>query len=426
MQDKGTPQDVVKAVLDLPATTRILDAVSTLTGLRFAAIARVTPDRWIACASLDQLEFGLGPGDELDADSTLCIEVRGCAQTIVIDDVETDAVYRDHHTPRQYGFRSYISVPIILGDGEFFGTLCGLDPEPRRLKTPEVLETFGLFADLIATQLDSQRALAVQGSELKTERSFGRVREEFLAILGHDLRNPVSAIQAGARLLKRRPLDAESSDLVEQIGASAARMEDLVRDLLDLARGRLGGGIPALIDPEADIADEFRQIVSESETASGRVIRAELTCDRIPCDRARMGQLLSNLLGNAITHGAPGTPIDVYAAETAGQFTLSVTNVGGPLPKRLLRSLFRPFYRGEDGAAGGLGLGLYIASEIARAHGGKLTATSGEGSVRFAMTMPLPAREMAPGSGVSGEEAAASPEILHPPTERNQADIERG
>ena len=391
--EKAKLDDDVRAVLSLPSTSRILEAAAALTGVRFAAIARVTPDRWIACASLDRLDFGLKPGDELEVGSTLCIQVRGCRQTIVIDDVETDPVYRDHPTPRQHGFKSYISVPIVTTSGAFFGTLCGLDPEPRRLNTPEVLETFALFADLVAAQLDTHRALAEQGRQLRSERSFGRLREEFIAMLGHDLRNPVSAVLAGVRILGRKPLDPETEEVVEQIGASARRMDDLIRDLLDLTRGRLGGGIPVEIDPDAAIRDEFEQVISEIETATGREIRADLNCTSLPCDRARMGQLLSNLLSNAVTHGAPDALVTVTAAERNGLFVLSITNVGDPIPQKLLPSLFKPFNRGPaDSGRAGLGLGLYIASEIAKAHGGKLTATSEAGTVTVAMTMPVPPR----------------------------------
>ncbi len=132
-EDEKMREDV-EAVADLASTSRILDAACALTGLRFAAIARVTPERWVTCASRDPLDFGLRPGDELDVTTTLCLEVHGCDRTIVIEDVLNDEQYRDHQTPRQYGFRSYISVPIVLRSGEFFGTLCGLDPEPRALK----------------------------------------------------------------------------------------------------------------------------------------------------------------------------------------------------------------------------------------------------------------------------------------------------
>jgi signal transduction histidine kinase len=389
LRQEAMLQDDVEAILNLASTPRILQAVCATTGLRFAAIARVTSERWVTCAAFDQLNFGLRPGDEVNVQSTLCHEVRGCGRTIVIDDVATNPVYRDHHTPRQYGFRSYISVPIVDRGGEFFGTLCGLDPEPRMLNNPAVLETFALFADLVAAQLDAHRDLERQSRELSSERRFGRLREEFMAVLGHDLRNPVAAIQAATRILQRRELDSDAAEIVRQMGASASRMDELIRDLLDLARGRFGGGIPIQRDPNADLRGEFEQVMAEIEVSSGCEIRRDLEFPPVACDQARMGQVLSNLLSNALQHGTPGEPIDVLARVADGTFALSVTNLGPPIVGRVSRSLFRPFYRGQSGPGRqGLGLGLYIASEIAKAHGGRLSFASADGRVTFTLTMP--------------------------------------
>lgn len=116
-------QDVA-AVQSIPSVTNILDVVCRITGMRFAAVARVTEAHWVACSVQDNLAFGLVAGGELKLESTICHEVRGQREAVVIDDVTADARWARHHTPAQYGFRSYISVPITLPDGEFFGTLC--------------------------------------------------------------------------------------------------------------------------------------------------------------------------------------------------------------------------------------------------------------------------------------------------------------
>ena len=127
--------------------------------MRFAAVARVTKQRWLACAVHDDLEFGLKVGDELELTSTLCFEVGECGRTIVIDHVAKDPIYRDHHTPRQYGFQSYISAPILRQE-EFVGTLCALDPEPAKPSDPAIQATFELFAELIGRHLDSDVKLS--------------------------------------------------------------------------------------------------------------------------------------------------------------------------------------------------------------------------------------------------------------------------
>jgi sigma-B regulation protein RsbU (phosphoserine phosphatase) len=110
----------------------------------------------------------------------------------------------------------------------------------------------------------------------------------------------------------------------------------------------------------------------------------------VDCDPVRMSQLLSNLLGNALTYGDPAAPVLVVAETGLQQFELSVANAGAPIPKASMEKLFLPFSRGT-GQSGqeGLGLGLYIASEIARAHGGMLTATSTSQETKFIFRMPL-------------------------------------
>ena len=149
----------------------LLDTACRITGMGFAAIARVTDNRWIACSVRDEINFGLQPGGELKVESTICHEIRQHRRSVVIPDVDADPVYAAHHTPATYGLKSYISVPIILPDGRFFGTLCAIDPKPHDLARPEVLPTFELFARLIALQLDQadQTAARTRASAVTLE-----------------------------------------------------------------------------------------------------------------------------------------------------------------------------------------------------------------------------------------------------------------
>lgn len=112
----------------------ILQVICESTGLRFAAVARVSDNSWTACAVLDTLGFGLKVGGELDLTSTLCHEIRGTHRTIVIDKASEDELYCNHPTPRIYRFESYISVPVFRTDGSFFGTICAFDPSLQRSK----------------------------------------------------------------------------------------------------------------------------------------------------------------------------------------------------------------------------------------------------------------------------------------------------
>ncbi len=147
-------QDIA-AVHSIKAIPTILDIVCRTTGMRFAAVARVTENRWIACNVRDDIAFGLEPGEELKVETTICHEIRQSGQAVIIDHVAADLAFCAHHTPAMYGFQSYISLPIRLADGTFFGTLCAIDPEPHRLNTPETIGMFEMFAEVIGDHLST-------------------------------------------------------------------------------------------------------------------------------------------------------------------------------------------------------------------------------------------------------------------------------
>jgi signal transduction histidine kinase len=358
----------------------------------FAAVARVTEDRWIACAVRDQIDFGLQPGGELKLETTICHEIRQSGQPVIIDHVAENPDFCSHHTPAMYGFQSYISIPIILADGTFFGTLCAIDPRPARLNTPETVGMFRLFAELISFHLSANEQLAASEANLLDERKTSDLREQFLAVLGHDLRNPLASIDAGTRMLQKEPLSPKGASVLKLIHNSVSRMAELIDNVLDLARGRLGGGIT--LEPTAGVmlGPVLEQVVNELRSAwPERVVkpRFELT-HPVNCDRARIAQLLSNLLGNALTHGAADEPIEVIATTEHSTFELCVANKGDPIPPATLERLFQPFFRvAARPGQQGLGLGLYIASEIARAHEGTLTVTSTMEQTRFTFRMPI-------------------------------------
>src|ERR1700733_6194580 len=192
--DGGTGMlDVVAKVARIAAVPTILEVVSHTTGMRFAAVAHVTRERWIACSVLDRINFGLAPGGELKLETTICNEIRQSREPVVIDHVAEDVSFCDHPTPAMYGFQSYISMPIILGDGSFFGTLCAIDPSPARVNNPSTIGMFRLFAELIAHHLDADSQLNTTQVALSEERSAAGLREQFMAVLGHDLRTPLRA-----------------------------------------------------------------------------------------------------------------------------------------------------------------------------------------------------------------------------------------
>jgi signal transduction histidine kinase len=386
----------VEAVRRLDAVPTILDVVCRSTGMGFAAIARVTEERWIACSTLDRIGMGLDSGSELEIGTTICNEVRGHQAPVAIDHVAEDEFYRDHRTPALYGFQSYISVPITLRNGQFFGTLCALDPNPARVNTPEMLGMFSLFAELIASQLATDEALRNTREELSEQRALSELREQFIAVLGHDLRNPAASITSGIRLLGRSVADEPGRNILALMQASAVRMGGLIGNLMDFARTRLGDGLELNLSAGTPLAPVLDHAIEELRAIHpGRAIEAriEITAP-VSVDHARIAQMLSNLLGNALSHGAPGTPVQVVATTRDGIFALSVANAGTPIAPEARAGLFQPFFRAHGRhSSDGLGLGLYIVSEIARMHGGRIELSSNAEETRFTFLMPLrPAR----------------------------------
>jgi signal transduction histidine kinase len=383
-------ENAVQEISEIDAVPTILEVVCRTTGMGFAAVARVTENRWIACGVRDEIDFGLVPGGELKIETTICNEIRQHRQAVVIDNVDADPVFTGHHTPAIYGLRAYISMPIVLGDGSFFGTLCAIDRQPRKLNTPETIGMFKLFTELIAFHLDAHREVRKSEEGLRTEQRESELREQFIAVLGHDLRNPLAAISAGARRLSRSPMDEPSRAVLDLVQKSVSRMSNIIDDVLDLARSRLGSGIGSNVIERAEIKPSLDQVVAELQSAyPDRVIDADIDDIALTCDPGRIAQLLSNLIANALTHGASDGPVTVRGQRLGNGFEISVTNAGDPIPSHALKSLFEPFVRSASSTdQKGLGLGLYIASEIAKAHGGKLNVISNADRTTFSLSLP--------------------------------------
>lgn len=382
--------DDIETIARIDAIPRLLEVVCRTTGMGFAAVARVTKDRWVACAVRDEIAFGLKPGGELQIKTTICDEIRDSGQPVVIDHVSEDVNFCNHPTPRMYGFQSYISVPIVRPDGRFFGTLCAIDPRPAHLNTTETIGMFNLFAELIAFHLDAQERVRLSETALLDERETAQFREQFIAVLGHDLRNPLSAVRGGAEVLRMLQLDERAEPVVALIERSATRMAGLVENVLDFARGRLGEGIRLNRVADDSLQAVLEQVVEEVRVAwPGREVRCEFALARaVNCDGARIAQMFSNLLANALTHGDPDGPVRVSARSDDGGFELSVANLGEPIPPDTAERLFQPFTRASvQPGQEGLGLGLYISSEIAHAHGGTLEVESTNEETRFTFRM---------------------------------------
>jgi signal transduction histidine kinase len=265
---------------------------------------------------------------------------------------------------------SFLGVPLVVA-GAIKGILVVIRPPPS---TGSEQDTWLLSA------LADQAAAALEKARLD---EIGEFREQLIGIVGHDLRNPLSTILLAAHLLlQREGLGETETELARKITRSASLAARLIDQLLDLTRSRLGGGIP--INPQPfDLNDVFQQVISETELKhADRPLSVDVRGDLTGLwDRDRIYQLLVNLVGNAVQHGAPRTAIELRIVGGDSEIVIEVANRGAPIPPAVLPFIFDAFRQGPTGhpcRPRGLGLGLFIAQEIARSHGGSIAVTSSE------------------------------------------------
>lgn len=310
--------------------------------------------------------------------------------------------YETHFAPllRMQGFFNEVALDVMTAAGEKLPVLA--NASERRAPNGDLLFTrVTIFPAAERRRYERELADARAAADARNrdlterwvaEREQGELREQFIAVLGHDLRNPLAAIDAGVRLVLREQPSDRIVTVARLIQGSALRMSGLINNLLDFARGRLGGGMAVNLDASKPLEPTLQQAIGEIHAVvPERILEVHLNIDvPVAVDHARIAQLFSNLLGNAITHGDPIEPVRIAVATRAGQLMVSVANSGPPISPAAMDTLFQPFYRGEGMTSKqGLGLGLYIASEIAKAHGGRIDVVSDVRETRFTFVMPI-------------------------------------
>jgi signal transduction histidine kinase len=223
-------------------------------------------------------------------------------------------------------------------------------------------------------------------------------RQMFLAILGHDLRNPLNSMLMCAQALPRiAQLDSESSLMVSQISASAMAMAAMLNDLLDFTSSGLGATMPLSPAP-IDLKNVCREVVDEMRAAHpGRTLLFEPNGDNLmgEWDAARLRQVISNLIGNALQHGPKTGPVELSVRGDWADVRIAVRNDGEPIAADLLPTIFEPLVRGlsvnaqKQRRPGSIGLGLYIAREVVAAHGGAIDVeSSAQAGTIFTVRLP--------------------------------------
>ncbi|HYO66867.1 MAG TPA: PAS domain S-box protein [Archangium sp.] len=249
-------------------------------------------------------------------------------------------------------------------------------------------------ADLeLARGLADRAAVAIDNARLYQQAQEAvRVREDVVAIVSHDLRNPLNAISLSATLLEREAVDERTTRTAHRIVSAAERASRMIRDLLDFTQARVGGGIPIHPRP-LDFHEHVRRVVEEVRLAwPGRRIDFQASGEgRGEADEGRLAQVVTNLVGNALQHSPPGTAVRVSTRGVDSSLLLEVHNEGRPIPAELLLTLFEPYRQGAEAGAGrgSLGLGLYITRQIVLGHGGTVDVRSTpEDGTTFTVRLP--------------------------------------
>lgn len=382
----------IDAVQSIGGLSRILKLAAAISGSGFACIARVTQQAWTACAVYDEISFGLQAGYDLEVSITVCDEVHHKASPVAIDHASDDPAYCNQPMLKQYGFESCISLPVYRRDGSYFGTLCALDYQPQALNNARVISQMTLLAEMVSLQLPGlNEAPATPEPGLDTA-AMATLGEQYRALLGHDVRAPLRAIADGIEQVLRATPNPALRSTLEETRRNAFRLSGQLGDVLDFTRAKLSGGITNIRAVTNTLEADCRQVVAhwqkefpEREIGLALAIEAVVNCDRV-----RIAQLLSILLANALYHGDAHAPVRVRASSAKSTFLISVENRGPALSAECRAALFEPYWRSPDqDRQAGLGLGLFIAAQIARAHDGKLDVSSTGDATVFTFSMPI-------------------------------------
>lgn len=300
--------------------------------------------------------------------------------------------YETHLAPllKMQGYFDEILVELSSTSGKKLKILVNAkESSPQENGLRSIYYTLIEATDRVQFEQNLQYAKRDAEKQLLAERENLLLREQLIAVLGHDLRNPLGALSMSVGYLGKFIVDEKQKNLLGVMKRSCYRMNELIGHVMDFARTRLGDGI-VLSPREVELEPVLQHVVEELKFLfpDRQISTAFSLPEPVYCDPDRIAQLVSNLLANAFTHGNPNSPVFISAGSHSNTTQISVVNDGEPIPESLQKILFTPFKRESNRPSkNGLGLGLYIADQIALAHGGTLNFTSDEVETRFTFTM---------------------------------------
>lgn len=378
----------IEKIQKIQIVPMMLDVICQSTGMGFAAIARVTADKWIACSVRDDIQFGLKPGGELQVETTICDEIQKSHCAVIINHVAEDEHFANHHTPRMYGFQSYISIPIILKTGEFFGTLCAIDPRPALLNNEKTIGMFNLFAELISFHLQSldlmeQSKVTVKDLNRQLSNTIDENRQ-YHFISNHNLQEPLRKIRLFSDMLvtstENNNLE-KAKEFALKINSGAQKFSMMIKDL---------SGFSELSQLSAFTSVDLNKVVTDVCTQLN--LGNDVIIEPLPAVHAvplQMEQLFYHLVQNAVKFTKAGeTPkIRIYAVEpdypqqlngSASTFVeVRIEDEGIGIDKSYLEKIFDIFSRlAHEQPAQGAGIGLAYCRKIIRNHNGEIKAIS--------------------------------------------------
>ncbi|KAA0992398.1 sensor histidine kinase [Dyadobacter aurulentus] len=387
----------------------MLEVICRTTGMGFAAIARVTEDKWVACSVRDEIEFGLKPGGELVLETTICNEIRSNREAVVIDNVDRDPNFCQHHTPKMYGFKSYISVPIILKNGKFFGTLCAIDPRPAVLSDIKITGMFNMFVDLIAFHLQSIESVERTRQTLNEVNhqlaDSININNQFQFISNHNLQEPLRKMRVFSGMM----LNAVDKNELDKVKAYAARVDSCAAEFSAIVT-ELSDFTELFNETNFETVD-LNQVVSDVSGLLSLLLETtntQITFENLPtitANRFQMEQLFRNLVTNSIQYAKGGGQHLIHIhpgkneneiAERNGQQKMNhvlkivIEDNGRGFSQVQLQKIFNIFSKFPDYKNGQTeGHSLAYCRKIVNNHGGHIKAESAEGKgTVFSITLP--------------------------------------
>ncbi|MBD8626914.1 response regulator [Oxalobacteraceae sp. CFBP 8753] len=396
-------------ILDTPPERSFDDVVRLVSQLLDAPIAAVNliarGRQWF------KSEIGLGTR-EMPLDNSICRHALLQQEQMIVPDTQNDPRFSCNPlVTADGGLRFYAGAVLRTRDGVPLGTLCVLDKKPR----PEGLTEQQQFmlttlAHQVMSQIELRQALAEQEALNDALRRADQRKDEFLAMLAHELRNPLAPIVSAATMLSNFELQPSMVQRAADIIArQASHMTSLIDDLLDVSRVTRGKVELEFVELDLKdvLADAVEQVRPLIEKHGHRLVQeAAPTPALVVGDRKRLVQVMTNLLSNAAKYTLEGGRIEVRMATRGALIDLTIRDDGIGMSPELIASAFDLFAqgtRGLDRSQGGLGIGLALVRSLLKLHGGEVTAASdgpGCGST-FRVTLPLSSRAgaVAPAAG---------------------------